>query len=56
MAAKQAKRQVDYRPAGRHSKQTCGNCKSMRADGGCVKVQGQVDPKHVCDLWEAEAK
>ena len=48
------KRETDYRPAGRHSAQTCGNCKSMNKDGTCKKVQGLVDKRHVCDLWEPE--
>jgi hypothetical protein len=52
--SKKSKRETDYRPAGRHSAQTCGNCKSMLDDGHCVKVIGMVKPKYVCDLWEAE--
>lgn len=47
---KATKKSAHYRPKDSHN---CGTCKSMREDGSCAKVQGQVDRGHVCDLWQA---
>jgi hypothetical protein len=48
---KKSKRETNYRPKSRHAREHCGNCVYMHHDGSCTKVQGMVDPEHVCDLW-----
>jgi hypothetical protein len=51
--AKQTKASTNYRPT--KTTRNCGNCRYMHDDGTCAKVQGQVDRRHVCDLFEREA-
>lgn len=48
-----SKSEANYRPLDTTS-QHCGNCTYMNDDGSCQLVLGQVDPEHVCDLWEKE--
>lgn len=31
--------------------QNCHTCTYMRSDGTCDRVQGQVKPTDVCNLW-----
>lgn len=51
MAGKRTKVSVNYRLA--TTSHTCHNCKFMNDDGSCQKVQGQVQPHDVCDLWKS---
>ena len=51
-AGKRDKASVNYRKATGTS--NCGNCRYMLADGRCKRVKGMVDPKDVCDVWEAK--
>jgi hypothetical protein len=51
---KTTKKLAMYRAVSHHEDHNCGNCKSMHPDGSCDKVRGQVDRRHVCDLWTAE--
>jgi hypothetical protein len=53
---KTTKKLAMYRAVAHHEEHTCGNCDSMNPNGSCEKVRGQVDRRHVCDLWTPETE
>jgi 8-oxo-dGTP diphosphatase len=50
-AGKLSKDEVDYRPSEDPARR-CGTC-DMFSKGTCSLVQGRIDPRDVCDRWEA---
>jgi len=48
---KVSKASVSYRPG--NLTRRCGNC-SMYSAGSCSLVEGKIEPKMVCDWWEAK--
>lgn len=51
MPERQTKAAVNYREAV-DDYHRCGLCRFMMMDGSCWRVEGQVEPCDVCDLWE----